>query len=87
MRQRNLELEHITPRSKRGRHTDSNLQLLCGWCNRTKGNRDMNYPRVRLREMVGCVLTQTASCATRRAAQRREASAARLHVMGSRIRF
>ena len=53
MRMRNLELDHITPRSKGGRHTDSNLQLLCGWCNRTKGNRDMNYLRVRLRETAG----------------------------------
>ena len=51
MRMRNLELDHIVPRSRGGRHTDSNLQLLCGWCNRTKGNRDMDYLRVRLREM------------------------------------
>ena len=51
MRLRNLELDHIMPRSKGGRHTDANLQLLCGWCNRTKGNRDMNYLRVRLREL------------------------------------
>ncbi|MCY4617823.1 MAG: DNA methyltransferase [Chloroflexi bacterium] len=50
MRMRNLEIDHITPRSRGGRHTDSNLQLLCGWCNRTKGNRDMNYLRVRLRQ-------------------------------------
>jgi len=50
-RMRNLELDHITPRSKGGRHSDDNLQLLCGWCNRTKGNRDMNYLRVRLREV------------------------------------
>ena len=50
MRQRNLELDHSTPRSNGGRHTDSSLQLLCGWCNTTKGNRDMNYLRVRLRE-------------------------------------
>ena len=50
MRMRNLELDHILPRSRGGRHTDSNLQLLCGWCNRTKGNRDMNYLQVRLRE-------------------------------------
>ena len=87
MRQCNLELGHITQRSKGGRHADSNLRLLCGWCNRTKGNRDMNHLRVRLREMVGCVLTQTASCATGRAAQRREASAARLQTMRSGIRF
>ncbi len=51
MRLRNLELDHIMPRSKGGRHTDASLQLLCGWCNRTKGNRDMSYLRVRLREL------------------------------------
>ena len=51
MRMRNPELDHIVPRSRGGRHTDSNLQLLCGWCNRTKGNRDMDCLRVRLREM------------------------------------
>ena len=53
MRIRNLELDHITPRSKGGLHRDDNLQLLCGWCNRTKGPRDMNYLRVRLRELDG----------------------------------
>ena len=45
-----LETEHIIPQFKRGIDTDSNLQLLCGWCNRTKGNRDMTYLRKRLLE-------------------------------------
>ena len=47
---RNLEIDHIRPRSKGGRHVFENLQLLCGWCNRTKGDRDMAYLRERLRE-------------------------------------
>ena len=38
-----FELDHIMPKSKGGPDIDSNLQLLCGWCNRTKGDRDMNY--------------------------------------------
>lgn len=50
MRQCNLELDHITPRSKGRRQNDSNLQVLCGWCNRTKGDRDTTFLRVRLRE-------------------------------------
>lgn len=49
-RLRNLELDHIRPRSKGGTNTDDNVQLLCSWCNRTKGNRSMEYLRVRLRE-------------------------------------
>ena len=40
---RNLELDHIKPRSKEGAHTASNLQLLCGYCNRVKGNRTQEY--------------------------------------------
>ena len=36
---RNLETDHIHPRSRGGADTDENLQLLCGFCNRTKGDR------------------------------------------------
>ncbi len=49
-RLRNLELDHIRPRSKGGANSDENVQLLCSWCNRTKGNRGMDYLHVRLRE-------------------------------------
>ena len=49
-RLRNLELDHIRSRSKGGANSDENVQLLCSWCNRTKGNRSMDYLRVRLRE-------------------------------------
>lgn len=34
-----IEFDHIWPRSKGGRTTADNLQLLCGQCNRKKGNR------------------------------------------------
>ncbi len=39
----NLEIDHILPRSKGGQDTYSNYQLLCGNCNRLKGNRPMEY--------------------------------------------
>ncbi len=34
-----IEFDHIWPRSKGGRSTVDNLQLLCGQCNRKKGDR------------------------------------------------
>ena len=48
LRKRLLEIDHIIPRSKGGPDIDSNLQLLCGWCNRTKGARGNEYLRERL---------------------------------------
>lgn len=36
---RNLTIDHITPRSKGGTDDPDNLQLLCGACNSTKGDR------------------------------------------------
>ena len=38
---RNMEIDHIIPRSKGGPDTDLNLQLLCPNCNRVKGARIM----------------------------------------------
>ncbi len=38
---RNFELDHIIAHDVGGTDDDSNLQLLCGWCNRKKGNRPM----------------------------------------------
>ena len=40
---RHLEVDHIVPVSKGGTDHMENLQLLCGHCNRTKGNRPMEY--------------------------------------------
>ena len=34
-----IEYDHILPRSKGGPNTVENIQLLCGQCNRKKGNR------------------------------------------------
>lgn len=39
----NLEIDHVVPKSKGGQDTYSNYQLLCGNCNRTKGDRPMDY--------------------------------------------
>lgn len=38
-----LSIDHILPRSKGGMDVIGNLQLLCHWCNSTKGNRSMEY--------------------------------------------
>ena len=43
-----LELDRLRPGSRGGEYTLANTQLLCGRCNRTKGNRDMAYLAERL---------------------------------------
>ena len=40
---RNLEVDHIIARSQGGTDHIENLQLLCGNCNRVKGNRGQEY--------------------------------------------
>ena len=46
---RNLEVDHIIARNDGGTDHIENLQLLCGNCNRIKGDRGMEYLRVKLR--------------------------------------
>ena len=36
-----LDVDHIIPRSRGGKHELANLQVLCAKCNRTKGNKDI----------------------------------------------
>ena len=45
---RNLTVDHIIARAKGGTNHIENLQLLCGNCNSIKGNRGMEYLRVKL---------------------------------------
>ena len=45
---RNLEVDHIIARNKGGTDHLDNLQLLCGSCNRIKGDRGMEYLRAKL---------------------------------------
>ncbi|GHT36364.1 hypothetical protein FACS189427_07830 [Planctomycetales bacterium] len=45
---RHLEIDHIVPKSKGGGDCYENYQLLCGSCNRIKGNRPMEYLRMQI---------------------------------------
>lgn len=45
---RNLEVDHIISRRNGGTDHIENLQLLCGNCNRIKGNRGMEYLKTKL---------------------------------------
>ncbi|MEN9782433.1 MAG: hypothetical protein RL208_583 [Pseudomonadota bacterium] len=44
----NLEVDHIIPKSKGGGDYYENYQLLCSSCNRTKGDRPMEYLRTKI---------------------------------------
>ena len=46
-----FEVDHIVPVSRGGTDHIANLQLLCGNCNRIKGNREQAYLVARLKEM------------------------------------
>ena len=46
-----FEVDHIVPQAQGGGHELENLQLLCGSCNRIKGDRPMEYLRSELRKM------------------------------------
>jgi len=43
-----LELDHIIPKASGGPDADSNLQLLCGHCNRVKGRRSNAEARAKI---------------------------------------
>ncbi|MDR0327184.1 MAG: HNH endonuclease, partial [Planctomycetaceae bacterium] len=43
-----FEIDHIIPKSKGGGDYYENYQLLCGSCNRIKGDRPMEYLRLKI---------------------------------------
>ena len=45
---RNLEIDHIVPKSKGGGDYYENYQLLCANCNRIKGDQPMEYLRMKI---------------------------------------
>jgi site-specific DNA-methyltransferase (adenine-specific) len=45
---RDLEIDHIIPKTKGGGDYYENYQLLCGSCNRIKGDRPMEYLRMKI---------------------------------------
>ena len=47
-----FEVDHIVPRSRGGADHLDNLQLLCGHCNRVKGDRPQEHLIARLKEMA-----------------------------------
>ncbi len=46
--EKDMEIDHIIPKSRGGGNYLENYQLLCGNCNRTKGNRPMEFLRMRI---------------------------------------
>jgi DNA modification methylase len=44
-----FEIDHIVPKAKGGGDYFENYQLLCGSCNRIKGQRPMEYLRIKIR--------------------------------------
>ena len=49
---KDFEVDHVVPKSKGGPDTDKNLQLLCGNCNRIKGDKSQEHLISRVRSMT-----------------------------------
>ena len=49
---RHLENDHVVDKNRGGQDEDVNIQLLCGNCNRIKGNRGMQYLLRRINERI-----------------------------------
>lgn len=43
-----MEVDHIIPKAKGGSDTETNLQLLCNYCNKVKGDRPMEELKAKL---------------------------------------
>ena len=55
---KDFEIDHIVPKSKGGGNYYENYQLLCGSCNRKKGNRPMEYLKMRINKMQELMKTK-----------------------------
>jgi site-specific DNA-methyltransferase (adenine-specific) len=55
---RDLEIDHIIPKAKGGGDYYENYQLLCGSCNRIKGDRPMEYLRIKIETREKMLNTQ-----------------------------
>jgi len=53
---RHFEVDHIVPKAKGGGDYFENYQLLCSSCNRIKGDRPMEYLRMKMQKMEEALL-------------------------------
>ncbi|MXX32745.1 MAG: HNH endonuclease, partial [Chloroflexi bacterium] len=49
---RHFEVDHVIPQARGGSDHIDNLQLLCGHCNRVKGDRPQEYLVARLKRLA-----------------------------------
>lgn len=56
----NLEIDHIIPLSKGGRHDEDNFQVLCRTCNRKKSNKFDLSPYFKIGVNPDYILVNTA---------------------------
>ncbi len=55
---RHFEVDHIIPKAKGGGDYYENYQLLCGNCNRIKGDRPMEYLRIKIKSREKLIKNQ-----------------------------
>lgn len=58
----NFEVDHIVPKTKGGGDYYENYQLLCGSCNRIKGNRPMEYLKIKIQARLEAIKHKLKFC-------------------------